>query len=141
MNREEKLNKATTLIQGLVPSIMELKKGTVFFYEKDTLGSATIEDIYEDGSVLIHDHYNDEDVKMSKEELLNEYTMPGREIHLEDVLKVCFEVKKDVIFRMTGDVEYKLGGYELHSWYNYDKPFTEQSEEFYDFIIKILEEN
>jgi len=129
MSREQKLNKATALIQGLIPSIMELKEGDKVKLKsgKFRLVTRIIEEdfkelnLYEIGNAF---YYRKDFVVCS-------------EIHLEDVMSAFEKGCGQDVNYTTGDGFYLNEG--MYIDYNMNKPFTEQTEEFYEFIIKTFE--
>lgn len=79
-----------------------------------------------------------------EKDFLRFYEALGSEIHLEHILKALKYT--DYVISVDGYIQEMIqaGGYseyqdlETIAMYDLDKPFTEQSEEFYKFLVEIL---
>lgn len=135
MSKLEKLNKATALIQKYVPSIMELKEGC-----KVKLKSGKIRLL----DMILNDKKSSSLYAISNGFYLRKDFEVYIDIHLEHVLKAINNANwqgGDVLVCDDGEIyvkDYEWGEFCYITDYDTMKPFKNQSEEFYNFLIKTL---
>ncbi len=144
--------KAEELIRSLVPELQELKEGCRLTRHSDDRvekinRAADVSSDYDKyaltGTWKYEELYIDELIK--KYHLRSsDVVILGSEIHLEHIMLAVERTSTDRYLEMYTKRPYGItvivwrNGAGKQVDYNYNKPFQEQSEEFYKFIIDIL---
>ena len=136
--------KAEELIRELVPELQELKEGCVFSVNDEVFKFVT------SGASggFAYSNRKHRTVQFSFRELSyyddDSVNIVGSEIHLEHIILAAERVPHDKYLELYTK---KPFGITMFVWrngageqvdYNYNKPFQEQSEEFYKFLVDIL---
>lgn len=116
--------KAEKLIRELVPKLQELKAGCRFVYNNVEFTLSTI------GVKGGYAHSRHKTIQFSRSEI-NTCVILGQKIHLQHII-LANRINQDAIAVMN------YNEHNIVCKYNVCKSFTEQSEEFYKFLVEIL---
>ncbi len=137
--------KAEELIRSLVPELQELKEGQELASKLKYGYGANITNVVGDkqGTIVVETRLDRSLLILNEPVIFNEYNVVGFDIHLEHIVLAVervfhsyLEMYSKKTFGITMLVWRNGAGKQVD--YNYNKPFQEQSEEFYKFLVDIL---